>query len=251
MFTVFYIRHLAFTSEGSDHEILASRFSLLTVALVAAFAAAEQAHANCALSSGPAHNTGEYWFDGEQTAHLINSWYDSELSPIPDPDEDFEAPIESGGPGGGGHPQGSNGTHAKPQTGDLAAQCMRVPTLRNTPITAYRIPKSAPGIIVIAVRTMHPGPIHVMRARVPKTHKLPYDTNCGVDRESRQGEAARAHHIIAGAAGLRTRPGDTLELTYTDGKVESWFVVDRSGMGFLSISPFNTQGERMPSQCPN
>ena len=183
------------------------------------------------------------------------------MSPIPDPDEDFEAPIESGGgrPAGGGpgggHPQGSNGTPAKPQTGGLAAQCMRIPILRNTPVTANRIPNSAPGTIVIAVRTMHPagggGPIHVMRARVPKKHELPTNTNCNVEISLRQGVAAQAHLAIAGAFGGRTRLGDILKLTYNDGKVQSFLVVGSALIGTLSISPFIPTGQRIPSQCPN
>ena len=175
------------------------------------------------------------------------------MSPIPDPDEDFETPIESGGgrPAGGGpgggHPQGSNGTPAKPQTGDLAAQCMRVPTLRNTPVTANRIPNSAPGIIVIAVRTTHPavggGPIHVMRARVPKKRKRPAATTCNELLEQRQWVAAQV--LTTFGFFRRAQVGDRLELTYLDGHTETWTIVIPLGGTIAAVAP-----EPVSSSCP-
>ena len=258
-----------------QHALLASRFSLLALGL--GIGLSDVANANCAnsgavLLNGPqAHNVGEYWFDGEDTAYPISSWYDSELTLQPPlEDEDFYAEVPSGGGsgcvgencGGPGENPGLNATPAKKLAAPTGGEIQSCVTLGAVHTTARAISGGRTGIVRLYRRYRTGGagvnPQEVaVSGRTPKEFNVPAEGTCQVDIEVRQGAAASAHALLASPGGVRTARDDVIRVTYTDGKTESWRIVSSPATGYVSVSPW-TRGPdggdsntRMPTECLN
>jgi hypothetical protein len=260
-----------FSLLASRFSLLASRFSLL--ALTLGISAAEVSYANCANSGGPAlqngqqaHNVGEYWFDGEDTAYLISSWYDSEEGLTPLEDEDFVAPLSGGGGGtcegpncgGSGENPGLNSAQGKKPTGPAGGHIEACATMQPVIVTANRISGGSVGIMRLYIRSGGGGSSGggsgtQVRGNAPKKHVAPANATCSTDFDSRQGAAGAAHLTIT-SNGVKTKKGDRLVVTYLDGKTESWYVMTPAlgaGSGYASLNGFDANGQRMPSECAN
>jgi hypothetical protein len=198
------------------------------------FGHSTESNANCANSSAAlqngieSHNVGEYWYDGEDTAYLISSWHDPDVSMDIQEDDDFYMEVSGGGGGtcegpncgGNGENPGLNAANSKKRSGigEVIESCITLPTVA---VTANRISGRTVGNIRLYIRRGQSGSGRALTGAAMKKKRVTINEGtCQTLQEERTGYVGNN----AWRAGVTqsTRRTTVLEVTWRDGNVELW-----------------------------